>query len=86
MGKINVDHLGWRLASKYWLQVWRKDGNDGISWDELQVMKNIVFGEDAVAFEIYPPQSEVVNIKNVRHLWIFDQINWPNLKKIFKNV
>lgn len=45
---------------------------DGISWDELQAIKNAVgFGEyDAV--EIYPKDDDVVNVANMRHLWIMN--------------
>ena len=40
-----------------------------LSWDELQVIKNMVWGEAAVAIEVYPPQAELVNGGHYRHLW-----------------
>ena len=44
--------------------------HDGsITWDELQQLKNIAFGEDARAIEVYPAQSQLVNSKHMRHLW-----------------
>lgn len=44
--------------------------HDGcIGWDQLQLIKNLVWGEDAVAIEVYPPQRDVVNSGNYRHLW-----------------
>lgn len=65
-----------------WLQVWR-NGDEEISWDELQRVKNHVFGPEAWAVEIYPAESELVSLRNVRHLWcpIVDT-KFPNLKKI----
>jgi len=54
------------------LRVWREDGRDGISWDELQQAKNDAWGEHATAVEIYPPQDEMVNEANMRHLWLIE--------------
>lgn len=43
---------------------------DNITWDELQAIKVELgyFSEDAV--EVYPPVTDVVNVANMRHLWI----------------
>lgn len=48
------------------------DGNwkEGISWDELQRIKNECGYADRMAIEIFPPQAEVVNVANIRHLWV----------------
>lgn len=44
--------------------------HDGtITWDQLQELKNIYFGSEARAIEVYPAQSHVVNSKQCRHLW-----------------
>ena len=47
----------------------RVDGRDGIPWDHLQAIKNEILGEDAWAIEVYPPEAELVNEVNRRHLW-----------------
>lgn len=51
------------------LRVTRIDGRDGIPWDDLQVIKNELLGEDVLAVEIYPPAAQLVNELNMRHLW-----------------
>ncbi len=38
-------------------------------WDALQRLKNEYLGEDVCAVEVFPPQSEVVDEVNWRHLW-----------------
>lgn len=43
---------------------------DGITWDELQRVKREVGLGLMWAVEIYPPDHEVVNVANVRHLWL----------------
>lgn len=50
-----------------------RDFPDGISWDELNKIKiEVGFGNfDAV--EVYPKQKDVVNVANMRHLWILDK-------------
>ncbi|WP_247875543.1 MULTISPECIES: hypothetical protein [unclassified Brucella] len=55
--------------------------HDGtITWDELQALKNEHFGPDAVAIEVYPPHSHVVNSLPMRHLWRLGSGEyWPDL-------
>lgn len=64
------------------LKVRRRDGKDGISWDDLQKIKNEYAGEDKVAIEIYPRESDVVNETNMRHLWVIPpSFPIPNLRR-----
>lgn len=50
----------------------KPDGNyeDEISWDELMRVKRECGYGDEWATEIYSPENEVVNVANMRHLWI----------------
>ncbi|TDR82151.1 DUF7694 domain-containing protein [Paludibacterium purpuratum] len=43
---------------------------DGITWDELQEIKAEVGYADFDAVEIFPRASDVVNVANMRHLWV----------------
>jgi len=43
---------------------------DGISWDELQQIKNEIGYGKSYAIEIYPPDHDIVNDANIRHLWV----------------
>jgi len=43
---------------------------EGIAWDELQAIKSEVGYGEMTAVEVYPPNSEVVNVANMRHLWL----------------
>ncbi len=44
--------------------------HDGtLGWDQLQAIKNAVWGHCARAIEVYPVQGAVVNSGNFRHLW-----------------
>lgn len=61
------------------LRVWRRDHKDGIPWDDLQAIKNEVFGPEATAVEIYPPQAEVIDEVNMRHLWLVPEVAVPSL-------
>lgn len=45
---------------------------DGITWDELQALKAQAGFGDRMAVEIYPADGHVVNVANMRHLWILD--------------
>lgn len=56
VNRTDIDHTGrWR---------------DGITWDELQAVKNGCGFADFHAVECYPKSGHVVNVANMRHLWI----------------
>jgi hypothetical protein len=43
---------------------------DGVSWEELmQVKREIAFG-DWYGLEIFPRDADIVNVANMRHLWL----------------
>lgn len=44
--------------------------DDGITWDELQVIKSDCGFGDRDAVEVYPKDSDVILHANMRHLWI----------------
>lgn len=55
---------------------WKQD----ISWEELQntIKNNCGYG-DWYGIEIYPRDKDVVNVANMRHLWVMDSplgIGW----------
>lgn len=63
-----------------------KVGGDGrwkaeIPWDDLQEIKTAVGLGDRYAIEIYPRDRDVVNVANMRHLWVLPEplpIGWRN--------
>lgn len=52
------------------LAVRRIDEEDGISWDDLQRIKNEIAGDRRVAVEVYPEAAEVMDQANMRHLFV----------------
>lgn len=50
--------------------VQRNDFGEGISWDDLQAIKNAIGYQDFDAVEIYPKHDDVLNVGNFRHLWV----------------
>ena len=56
---------------------------DGITWDELQRIKNECGYGNTDAIEIYPADEDVVNVANMRHLWVLNSripFAWRNSK------
>ena len=47
---------------------------DGITWDELQAIKAECGYDQHDALEMYPPDSDVVNVANLRHLWVMREL------------
>ena len=48
--------------------------DDNISWEELQKIKEQCGFGDKCAVELFPPDDEVVNVANMRHIFILDEI------------
>ena len=51
----------------------QKRAPDGITWEELQELKSQAGYYDRDAVEVYPNGRDVVNVANMRHLWILPQ-------------
>ncbi len=54
---------------------WKAD----IKWEELQEIKRQIGFDDKLAVEIYPKDRDIVNVANMRHLWVLDSafdIGW----------
>jgi hypothetical protein len=52
---------------------------DGICWDDLQRIKNEIGFSDKDCIELYPAESDVVNVANIRHLFVLPEkspYNW----------
>ena len=43
---------------------------DHITWDELQNIKNKIGYAQYDALEVYPREEDIVDVANVRHLWV----------------
>lgn len=48
------------------------------TWWEKQYIKNVVFGAQAAAVEVYPPERKTVDGENHYHLWLVDYDSIPN--------
>lgn len=45
---------------------------DGIGWDDLQRLKRECGRGDVDAVEVYPADRDVVDVANMRHLWLVE--------------
>ena len=43
---------------------------DGITWDDLQRIKRECGYGEVDAVEVFPADADVVNVANMRHLWV----------------
>jgi hypothetical protein len=46
---------------------------EDITWDDLQRLKAEAGYADRVAIEVFPPERLIVNVANMRHLWILPE-------------
>lgn len=62
--RISVNRTAIDTVTGRWL--------DGISWEDLQRIKREIGRGELDAVEIYPPDTDMVNVANMRHLWILE--------------
>jgi len=53
------------------LDIGRKNGKDGIKWDDLQRIKADCGFSHCDAVEFFPSEVDVINTGNWRHLYVF---------------
>jgi len=61
--------LGFNIVLDKTLGLLSVEHDGTITWDQLQELKNVAFGKEARAIEVYPAQSQLVNSAHWRHLW-----------------
>lgn len=49
---------------------------DDVSWDDLQRLKAEAGFADAWACEFFPADDAVVNVANMRHIWLMQAPSW----------
>ncbi len=54
---------------------------DGITWDDIQEIKEQCGYSKHCAIEIFPPDELIVNVANVRHIWIYKEGEHPMMWK-----
>ncbi len=76
-----------RIIVKDWGEVEhaaiRNTASTDIPWAEKQRIKNEIFGEDRVAFEVFPKMDDLIDEANMYHMWVLPKgISLPvNLKE-----
>lgn len=55
----------------------RNKPNTDVPWADKQIIKNKIFGYDALAIEVFPPQKDLVDEANMYHLWILHDHSLP---------
>lgn len=55
----------------------RNVGSTDIPWKEKQKIKNELWGKNYTAIEVFPTESELVDVANMYHLWIFKDYTLP---------
>ncbi|RWC58965.1 MAG: hypothetical protein EOS56_18500 [Mesorhizobium sp.] len=69
-----------RIYQDYALGLLSVEHDGSINWDTLQAIKDLTWGPEAVAIEVYPPADRVVNNVHMRHLWLLGPTDWwPDL-------
>lgn len=63
--RLSINRTDWDMNK----QRWRED----ISWDDLQRLKGEAGFGDKMAVEIFPADSDTVNVANMRHLWVLPE-------------
>ncbi len=64
----------WRMSVCRTMLNRRQRFVDGIAWEDLQRLKAEIGKGDYCAVEIYPRDRDLVNVANMRHLWLLPEV------------
>lgn len=70
LAQVFREPSGMRISVNRTMVTQTGDWRDAIPWDDLQRIKREVGFPDVAALEVYPADEDVVNVANIRHLWI----------------
>lgn len=65
--RLSINRVTFTLVNNH--PIWQ----DGITWDDLYNIKNDLGFHDKWLVECYPPEDELVNVANIRHLFVLDE-------------
>lgn len=71
--RLSITHIEGRQFQGFDQDGPRFKWQAGIPWEDLQDIKNHVGYANCDAVEVYPAQADVVNIANMRHLWVLPE-------------
>lgn len=75
----NPDYVGLIRLSVVRTKANQSGWLENITWEELQGIKRDLGYAERYALEVYPPDSLIVNVANMRHLWLLEtplSIGW----------
>lgn len=65
------------------IRIRRLDKQPIHNWEHIQKIKNHILGEETIAIEVYPKQSQLINGSNTYHLFTWSGIAVPDLKSLY---
>jgi hypothetical protein len=77
--RLSIHRTAYDPATQRW--------KDGITWDELQSLKAQCGRGDKEAVEIYPRDADLVNVANMRHLFVLPvptEFSWKKQGKTYE--
>lgn len=75
--RLSINRVHHKIVKGY--KIW----DSGITWDELQDIKDALGYDKCWMVEVYPPMDLIVNVANMRHLWLLPEkpiYGWKNEK------
>jgi hypothetical protein len=58
----------WGRCEHLWIR--RTDDRNLFPWADLQRIKDELMGPERVALEVFPASSQLVDVADMRHLWV----------------
>lgn len=62
--RLTISRTDWDERQQRW--------RDDVSWDDIQRLKAEAGFAESWAVEMFPADSEVINVANMRHIWLLD--------------
>lgn len=65
------------------LRIIRNDSKPICNWMDMQEIKDLLIGKNKTAVQVFPKARDMVNNGNTYHLWVWADMDVPNLKDLY---
>lgn len=69
--QMSEDETEWGTVLHLWVR--RNDQGTGVTWTDLQRIKDELIGPERTGVQVYPARSDLVDAANIYHVWVLPE-------------
>lgn len=69
--QISEEETEWGTVLHLWVR--RNDQGTGVTWADLQRVKDEIVGPERTGVQVFPAQADLVDAANIYHVWVLPE-------------